>query len=165
MTHGIEVHGLYQAPVGLVHLGARGDGRARGGHAAGHRVAQRLQLAEAQHANAAGRRWHAHVGCVAGLGVDQCHGEVTLQPGDLPAQRTPGGAPAVLARASRGAQHRRGGGAAFEQLHGHPPIGARGLAPQKTWVPSIPMRCTSTMFTTIDLAVAVPTPTGPPPAL
>ena len=32
-------------------------------------------------------------------------------------------------------------------------------------VPSIPMRCTSTMFKTIDLAVAVPTPTGPPPAL
>jgi len=49
--------------------------------------------------------------------------------------------------------------------HRHPPIGARGLAPQKTCVPSIPMRCTSTMLRTIDLAVAVPTPTGPPPAL
>ena len=46
-----------------------------------------------------------------------------------------------------------------------PPIGARGLAPQKSWVPSIPMRWTRTMFRTIDFAVAVPTPTGPPPAL
>ena len=45
----------------------------------------------------------------------------------------------------------------------HPPIGARGFAPQKSCVPSIPMRCTSTMFSTIDFAVAVPTPTGPPP--
>ena len=47
----------------------------------------------------------------------------------------------------------------------HPPIGARGLAPQKTCVPSIPMMCTSTMLSTIDLAVALPTPTGPPEAL
>ena len=49
--------------------------------------------------------------------------------------------------------------------HVHPPIGARGFAPQKSCVPSIPMRCTSTMLSTIDLAVAVPTPTGPPLAL
>ena len=49
--------------------------------------------------------------------------------------------------------------------HGQPPIGARGFAPQKIWVPSMPMRCTSTMLSTIDLAVAVPTPTGPPDAL
>ncbi len=49
--------------------------------------------------------------------------------------------------------------------HGYPPIGARGFAPQKTWVPSIPMRCTRMMLSTIDLAVAVPTPTGPPLAL
>ena len=46
-----------------------------------------------------------------------------------------------------------------------PPIGARGLAPQKTRVPSIPMMWTKTMFRTIDLAVAVPTPTGPPEAV
>src|SRR5207302_763479 len=46
-----------------------------------------------------------------------------------------------------------------------PPIGARGFDPQKTWVPSIPTRCTSTVFNTIDFAVAVPTPTGPPEAL
>ncbi len=36
------------------------------------------------------------------------------------------------------------------------------ILPQKTWVPSIPIRCTSTVLSTIDLAVAVPTPTGPP---
>ena len=49
--------------------------------------------------------------------------------------------------------------------HGQPPMGARGFAPQKIWVPSMPIRCTSTMFSTIDFAVAVPTPTGPPDAL
>ena len=46
-----------------------------------------------------------------------------------------------------------------------PPIGALGLAPQKTRVPNIPMMCTKTMLSTIDLAVAVPTPTGPPEAV
>jgi hypothetical protein len=46
-----------------------------------------------------------------------------------------------------------------------PPIGARGFAPQKIWVPSIPMMWTETMLTTIDFAVAVPTPTGPPLAV
>src|SRR3954447_1517731 len=49
--------------------------------------------------------------------------------------------------------------------HRHPPMGARGFAPQKICVPSIPIRCTSTMFSTIDFAVAVPTPTGPPDAV
>jgi len=39
-------------------------------------------------------------------------------------------------------------------LSHQPPIGARGFDPQKTWVPSIPTRCTSTVFNTMDLAVA-----------
>lgn len=47
----------------------------------------------------------------------------------------------------------------------YPPIGARGLVPQKTSVPSIPMIATSTRFRAIDFAVAVPTPTGPPLAV
>ena len=46
-------------------------------------------------------------------------------------------------------------------LGGQPPIGARGFLPQKICVPSIPTRCTATVFSTIDFAVAVPTPTGP----
>ena len=46
-----------------------------------------------------------------------------------------------------------------------PPIGALGLAPQKIRVPSIPMMWTKTMLSTIDFAVAVPTPTGPPDAV
>ena len=46
-----------------------------------------------------------------------------------------------------------------------PPIGALGFAPQKIWEPIIPIRCTSTMFRIIDLAVAWPTPTGPPEAV
>jgi hypothetical protein len=47
----------------------------------------------------------------------------------------------------------------------YPPIGARGLAPQKICDPIIPIRCTRTMFRIIDLAVALPTPTGPPEAV
>jgi TolA-binding protein len=46
-----------------------------------------------------------------------------------------------------------------------PPIGSRGLAPQKTTVPSMPRMWTATMLKTIDFAVAVPTPTGPPLAV
>ena len=49
--------------------------------------------------------------------------------------------------------------------HCQPPIGARGFAPQNTSVPIIPIRCTKTMLRTIDFAVAVPTPTGPPEAV
>ena len=47
----------------------------------------------------------------------------------------------------------------------HPPIGARGFEPQKICVPTMPTRWTMTVFSTIDFAVAVPTPTGPPEAL
>src|SRR3954451_14221561 len=47
----------------------------------------------------------------------------------------------------------------------HPPIGALGFAPQKTRVPNIEMTWTRTMLSTIDVAVAVPTPTGPPDAV
>ena len=46
-----------------------------------------------------------------------------------------------------------------------PPIGALGLAPQKTRVPVIPMMWTKTMLRAIDFAVAAPTPTGPPEAV
>jgi hypothetical protein len=48
---------------------------------------------------------------------------------------------------------------------GQPPIGARGFVPQKIWVPSMPTMWTMTVFRTIDFAVAVPTPTGPPLAV
>src|SRR5437763_2240676 len=51
------------------------------------------------------------------------------------------------------------------EAHSHPPIGALGLAPQKSWVPAMPIRCTPTRLSTIDFAVAVPTPTGPPLAV
>ena len=42
---------------------------------------------------------------------------------------------------------------------------ALGFEPQKICVPTIPTRWTITVFSTIDFAVAVPAPTGPPPAL
>src|SRR6185437_1039220 len=57
------------------------------------------------------------------------------------------------------------GGPLLARGHRQPPIGAFGFAPQKIWVPSIPIKWTKIMFKTIDLAVAVPTPTGPPLAL
>jgi hypothetical protein len=82
--------------------------------------------------------------------------ELGLEAGDLRAQR-----PADGGRVGSEDFKRAAG---FDE-HRQPPIGARGLAPQKTWVPSIPMRWTSTMFSTIDFAVAVPTPTGPPLAV
>lgn len=47
----------------------------------------------------------------------------------------------------------------------YPPMGARGFWPQKICVPSAAINCTSTRLSTIDLAVALPTPTGPPSAL
>jgi hypothetical protein len=47
----------------------------------------------------------------------------------------------------------------------HPPIGALGLAPQNSCVPSAATTCTPTMLTIIDFAVATPTPTGPPLAV
>ena len=40
-----------------------------------------------------------------------------------------------------------------------------GFDPQKICVPTMPMMCTITVLSTIDFAVAVPTPTGPPPAV
>jgi hypothetical protein len=69
-------------------------------------------------------------------------------------QPTPGEAERVAGRA-----------ASCESPGGYPPMGALGFAPQKTWLPIMPIRCTSTMFKIIDLAVACPTPTGPPEAV
>ena len=62
-----------------------------------------------------------------------------------------------LVRGAAGAK-RSGDGA-------QPPIGALGFEPQKICVPTIPTRWTITVFSTIDFAVAVPTPTGPPLAV
>src|SRR5208283_960409 len=49
--------------------------------------------------------------------------------------------------------------------HAHPPIGALAFPPQKTWVPNMPIRWIRIRLSTIDFAVARPTPTGPPLAL
>ena len=68
-----------------------------------------------------------------------------------------------------GARPRRASGGAWTRAckaacaQAYPPIGARGFAPQNTCVPSIPITCTR--LSTIDFAVALPTPTGPPLAL
>jgi hypothetical protein len=98
-------------------------------------------------------------------GKPGAHGraELRLELGDLVAEVAPGRGLVDLGECDR----RRDAQPVFalQHRHRHPPIGARGFAPQKSCVPSIPMRWTSTMFRTIDFAVAVPTPTGPPPAL
>ena len=44
----------------------------------------------------------------------------------------------------------------------HPPIGARAFPPQNSAVPTIPIRWMPRILATIDCAVALPTPTGPP---
>ena len=71
-------------------------------------------------------------------------------------------------RAARRASRRASPGAIRGRVaagRDHPPIGALGFEPQKICVPTIPTMWTSTVFSTIDFAVAVPTPTGPPEAL
>src|SRR5205823_3806897 len=88
--------------------------------------------------------------------------ELSLEPCDLIAQIAAGRG--LVDRGKDGLRRDAPPVFALEHRHAHPPIGARGLAPQKSWVPSMPMRCTTTMLSTIDFAVARPTPTGPPPA-
>ncbi len=87
---------------------------------------------------------------------------IWLRPNDLWTSTNSTAAGAPVGRCSP-VCHRNSSVRALPLLH--PPIGARGLAPQKTCVPSMPIRCTSTMLSTIDFAVAVPTPTGPPLAV
>ena len=92
---------------------------------------------------------------------------VTLQPAEL---LHPGGQPVTQTlEFTQGQQTRTGEHLPTRARRGsqppHPPIGARGLPPQNTCVPNIPMRLTRTRFSAIDLAVALPTPTGPPLAL
>jgi hypothetical protein len=111
------------------------------------RALQRGQVEQAGRAAPEGRRRQGLAG----------RGQPALEDRKLPAQGAARGALVDL-DGQRQARAREGRGPR------QPPMGARGLAPQKTWVPSIPIRWMSTMFTTIDFAVAVPTPTGPPPA-
>src|SRR5947209_16725461 len=148
-----EEHGLQPPARPLVLLGPRGDRGAHGPEVVEQRVALGLQRGQAQQPRPAARP------AVRGdrRAVEDGRRDVALEPGDLRAQVGPRRS-ALLAR---GADDRDGLG---ERAHGQPPIGALGFAPQNTCVPSIPMRWTRTMLRTIDLAVAVPTPTGPPEA-
>jgi hypothetical protein len=143
-------HGLQAAPrLGLT-LAPLGRARPRLGEPGDEGVTHPLERLDPQQPRALPRAMH-HGGRVA----DE-RGQLGLEAGDLRAQRPADGG------LVRGEDFKRAAG--FNE-HRQPPIGARGLAPQKTWVPSIPMRWTSTMFSTIDFAVAVPTPTGPPLAV
>ena len=84
--------------------------------------------------------------------------ELLLEPRDLVAQRA---SRAGLVDQWRGDE----GYGRKVTVMSQPPIGAFGLKPQKTCVPSMPIRWTPTVLKTIDFAVAVPTPTGPPDAV
>jgi hypothetical protein len=135
------------------------------GGAVGQPVAERLQLAQAEQPG-------ARLGAGPGAGDPGAHaaggdrgGELALQARNLLLEGAPRG-PLVDLDCGKADLGERGDLRAFDHCgHRQPPIGARGLAPQNTWVPSIPMRCTSTMLSTMDFAVAVPTPTGPPLAV
>jgi hypothetical protein len=133
--HRLQAQAGFALALGPLRRGAAGVG-----HAGGERVAVALELGhrEQARARAAGHR--------------RGRGQLRVQAGDLRPQ---------------GAADRRevGGGNPLGDEHRQPPIGARGFAPQNSWVPSIPIRCTSTMLSTIDFAVARPTPTGPPLAV
>ena len=147
-----------QAPArALLRLGRLGDRRAGGGEVGAQRVADGLERGEPEQARPTGHDPRAPGGRRA---VDDRVGQLALEAGDLRAQVGARRDASVLLDV-REAGGRHGCG---ERAHRQPPIGARGLAPQKTWVPSIPMRWTITMLRTIDFAVAVPTPTGPPDA-
>ena len=84
--------------------------------------------------------------------------QLVLQTGDL-GESERRAAPSSRASAAHGDAR------VWPRSHGHPPIGALGLVPQKICVPTMPTRWTITVLSTIDLAVAVPTPTGPPLAV
>jgi hypothetical protein len=151
---GVGQRGLHQQAVRLLGLEPLRQLAAGLGEPVRKRVAQQLELAQReQRRRTAGHRPPRQARARPRRGA-VVH-ELTLEPGDLAAQLAPR---AGLVRRGAGA---RSGGA----LGDHPPIGARGLEPQKTCVPTMPTTCTSTVLSTIDFAVAVPTPTGPPEAL
>jgi hypothetical protein len=161
----VEVHVLQQTPVRGLEGGPRGDIGADLRSAVGEAVPQLLQLRQPQQAGTraqvVSRAGDPGANPARGYG----RGQLALQAGDLLLQAPPGRT-LVDRDGERLGRERRGGDGTIEDGgHSQPPMGARGFAPQKTCVPNIPMRCTRTMLSTIDFAVAVPTPTGPPLAL
>src|SRR2546423_9391556 len=156
VTIRLEEQLLPQPPVRLLDLaplfGLAADGAGRRGQP----VANPVELSEVEQlgcgdAAADGRPLPVR---------DDRGSKLGLEPRDLLAQRPARGGLVDV-------RENRNDGRTGVQLNGHgqPPIGALGFAPQKIWVPSIPTRWTITVLSTIDLAVAVPTPTGPPPAV
>jgi hypothetical protein len=157
----IEAHPFEQAPGRRLPRTERLGLPAQGAQSLSEVVANAFERTEVQQA----ARGAGPTGRRCGqMGEAGAHGrtEPRLEPRDLIAKVAAG--PGLVDLGER--DLRRDAEPAFALEHGHrqPPIGARGFAPQKSWVPSMPTRCTSTMFSTIDFAVARPTPTGPPDA-
>ena len=173
------------AAAGLAEIGAGHALPAMGGRVGEHRLQPRPRSRVARLALARGDLGGAHPGVervprpLEPGEIEQPRGaraarrrgqrlagraEAALEGRELPSQGAPRGA--LVGFDGQGKRRLRRRQSSCEgRGHRQPPIGARGLAPQKTWVKIIPIRCTSTRLTTIDLAVAVPTPTGPPEAL
>jgi hypothetical protein len=159
---GLEQHPLEQAPGGGLPRAERVGVQPQLAQPLGQPVAHVFERTEVEQPSAStpGARRAPRVE----MREPRAHGRAQLgvEPRDLPAQVAAGRGLVELGKADlrRDAQPVF----ALEHRHGQPPIGARGLAPQNSCVPSMPMRCTRTMLRTIDFAVARPTPTGPPPA-
>jgi hypothetical protein len=149
VSRGVGQHLLAGAKQLLLNTAALVELSAHVGGAPGKRVADALELRQPEQAGApAGRNRRTH--------RRSQRRELLVEPRDLLAQR---------ASSCRVVDDERLENGGLFQKNRHPPIGAFGLKPQNTCVPSIPIRCTPTVLKTIDLAVAVPTPTGPPDAV
>src|SRR5947207_3344077 len=77
-------------PQGAAGASSRRERRPAGGGARGVVVARALQLAEAEQARAAATR-DRPVGVRAGIGGEECDGQLALELGDLVAERATGG--------------------------------------------------------------------------
>src|SRR5437764_8645812 len=120
---------LPEPPVALLALAPLPGGTLDGAERGGQLVPNSLELTQGEQARrpapaAEGRRLPVR---------DHRAGQLRLEARDLPAQRSARGGLVDV-------REKRNGGTRGAELdrHGQPPIGARGFAPQKIWVPSIP---------------------------
>ena len=158
MRRGVGQHLLDQAPVLLLHRQALR--RARAANRPARRASASLSDSSSPSESSRGRA-AGHAGAarrsVRGHAEQASSVSSRSSRATWPRSVAPRGAPRSGPAGRAAAQVAAGAD--------HPPIGALGFEPQKICVPTIPTMCTSTVFSTIDFAVAVPTPTGPPEAL
>ena len=145
---GLERHPLEQMAFALVVLTSACELCAGCCQPLSELVTRRLQVFEREHDRPGGRGPRdGHERCGEGGCGDRR--ELPIQPGELVTQAAPGGGLVDFDAGERIAgggrkgtsdEFRRGRDGTLEDFHGHPPMGARGLAPQKSCVPSMPIR-------------------------